>query len=57
MAFKTFQVGEILLVEHVPPVYTFGLRQKDYAVHAERLRKLGAEVHKVSNFPSENAII
>lgn len=41
------QVGEILLLEHYPPVYTFGLRQKDYAIHAEGLRNLGAEVHKV----------
>lgn len=41
------QVGEILLLEHFPPVYTFGLRQKDYTTHAERLRSLGAEVHKV----------
>ena len=41
------QVGEILLVEHYPPVYTFGLRQKDYATHAEHLRSFGAEVHKV----------
>ena len=43
------KVGEILLVEHHPPVYTFGLRQKDYALHAARLRDLGAEVHKVGN--------
>ena len=46
-----YKVGEILLVEHEPPVYTFGLRQKDYKLHAERLRDLGAEVHKVVNVP------
>ena len=47
-------------MEHDPPVYTFGLRQKDYASHADRLRSFGAEVHKVwawlvsssSNWPS-----
>ena len=46
------QVGEILLLEHFPPVYTFGLRQKDYAIHAEGLRNLGAEVHKVHSLCS-----
>lgn len=46
------QVGEILLLEHYPPVYTFGLRQKDYAIHAEGLKNLGAEVHKVHSLCS-----
>lgn len=39
----------MLLLEHYPPVYTFGLRQKDYATEAERLEKLGAQVYKVSD--------
>lgn len=41
------QVGELLMLEHYPPVYTFGLRQKDYATEAERLERLGAQVYKV----------
>ena len=36
----------MLLCEH-DPVYTFGLREKDYALRAEELQKLGAEVFKV----------
>lgn len=36
----------MLLCEH-DPVYTFGLRQKDYAEEAKRLQQLGAEVFKV----------
>ena len=40
------QCGELLLLEHYP-VYTFGLRQKDFETQADNLRKLGAEVVKV----------
>lgn len=40
-------MGEILLCEH-EPVYTFGLREKDYHKHAEQLSKTGATVVKVT---------
>ncbi|KAL5471413.1 hypothetical protein EMCRGX_G029529 [Ephydatia muelleri] len=38
--------GEILFCEH-DAVYTFGLRQKEYALEAARLERLGAQVFKV----------
>lgn len=38
--------GEVLLCEH-DAVYTFGLRQTEYALEAPRLEKLGAQVFKI----------
>ena len=43
---KCTQAGEILFCEH-DAVYTFGLRQKEYALEAARLERLGAQVFKV----------
>ena len=37
-----------MLLEHCP-VYTFGLRQKEFEAEGEKLRKLGADVVKVSS--------
>lgn len=43
------QKGTILLVEHDPPVYTIGIRTKDYTIKDENnLRNLGAEFYKTN---------
>ena len=39
--------GELLTCEH-DPVYTFGLREKNLAIDEGKLKKLGAEVFKVT---------
>lgn len=41
--------SNILIITEHPPVYTIGIRTKQYSIHDEdRLRKLGAEFHKTN---------
>ena len=41
-------MGAIITVEHDPPVYTLGRREKEDEELVNRLNLLGAEVFKVS---------
>ena len=47
-SFQPCQAGELLLCEHSPPVFTFGLREREeFEGKAEHLQQLGAQAFKV----------